>query len=216
MNIAANATANAYTTAIANANVGWGINQIVFAEGGTGVVGKASATVYNSADANLTIGASAHANGADASANASVGEGFLQAGIEQFAIGSSANAHVTNHGTLGISAVAYATGTSFADAHAGARGINQVAIAGNGNATAAVNNSGMLNIHASALASATAGGASAHAYVSGIQQYASGNSGTASVNNALGGTIDIGAVAKATGTQAGFEAPANIGSTFAF
>ena len=107
------------------------------------------------------------------------------------------------------SAIANATGTSFASANANLDGIYQHADASNGTAVASIDNNGSIAVLASANASvagATTGTglALANATVSyGISQSAEGVAASALLNNGANGSIDIGAVAVATGTAAG-------------
>ena len=199
LNISADATANAYNTAVANAGVEWGVLQVGF--GGA----YASGTVNNMAGGNMTIAANANADGNAAFANAQVGGSPLAQGIGQLEIANVAHAYVTNDGTLTIGAIANANGNTYASANAFVDGIGQGVLGGDSGA-ASVDNAGTLDVDATAHAVAASGPAFAHAAVSyGISQNVDAFTAAANVNNALSGTIDIGAIAKATGTQAGAQ-----------
>ena len=132
-------------------------------------------------------------------------------GINQYATAASgdASASVNNTGSIAISAIANATGTSVAFAGARADGINQEADAPAGAASADIVNGSSISVLASANATVAntdteaAGLALADASVSyGISQNADGITATAGLSNGADGSIDVGAIAHATGTAA--------------
>ena len=202
-----------------------GIGQRAIATGG----GNASITLSNTADASISVLASAGATGATAFVAASTSNGFHGArvgtGMFQAAFasgagttpgGGDANAALTNDGsiTIGANGVANATaGSAFALASVGV-GVIQNASATNGAASVSLTNSGALSIaaNASAVAGSRIVGVGATAttlrgnalagasIVTGLGQLVNLDGGVdGSATLNNSGTIDITASAKASG-----------------
>ena len=152
--------------------------------------------------------ASAKANGGDASAYASV-EYLMEQGAEANGVtGADANASVTNSGTMSVMALANATATDFARAHAIVdTGISQYATAhaksGPANADVTLTNSNTIVIGAAANASGSGAQAIASITDHAIFQsaYASGTAGSATAVLTNTGNITIAASANAVATN---------------
>lgn len=158
-------------------------------------------------DGAISLNANAFASGTSATAYA-----YNQYAIQQSVEGSngaSATALISNGtaGTIDIGAVAGAVGTTDAYAYATVySAISQSASADTGgNALAEINNAGSIDIHATAVATASSASATAYNEYA-INQYASATSGgnaTARLVNTTGATLNISAVAVANGGSFG-------------
>ena len=194
--IGAYANASGPSTAHADADVEFGVAQVV-----VGLSNAAAATVSNGVSGNFKVHASANASGNEAYANATVGNattiGFYEAGIMQDVFGAAS----ANDGKGDEHLVRFASGSDYAHANAAADGIIEVVHAFNGSASAAINNSGSIDIVADASAVATGTAAANASVATGILEEANGRGGNASVSfaNSTAATIDVTAAAKAHG-----------------
>jgi len=211
INNAGNLLIDAYATGsfAANAGIGTGIRQTATA------YDSAVANINNAAGANLNIEAIAYATsteGANALAQFASEGG---AGIIQVVNGISASANVVNAGNIDIGALAQAYGTAaqaralggealVQDVHAS--GSYATAAGAPGDAVANLTNDGLINIHATASATAygSGGGAFAQAgFFVGVDQDVVADGGNATANIANGGTLNVNAVANATAAHGG-------------
>jgi hypothetical protein len=147
-----NAVANASTTGVANAHLTYGIGQTVGATS-LGAAGSALASITNAA----TIGINVHAQavgGTLASANATIGGAASAGGIVQLvnaSAGTSGAAVISNGGAIDVAAIASASATGVAVAHASvAAGALQSANGSGGDASATFTNDGTFSVTASA------------------------------------------------------------------
>ncbi len=202
LTIEANAFASASAgLAAAIATIDYGVYQGAFNTGS----GDAVVTMFNDGQVNVEAVAVALGDNALATAN-------VQYGVYQSATASTGDASVAIlngvNGAIDVGAVAVAVGDSgFADAQGTVQsGIYQSAnVSSAGDASVVLSNDGLIDIHATASASAT-GAATALALVDGgLFQYAfAGSDGNGSVmlDNATGATFDIAANAVAFGDAA--------------
>ena len=207
--IVGNATAvsplGAGGSADATVNLSWFIDQAADA---TGTAPAALLQIIN--DGLIHGEANAIATGSNAFVSEAQARGLRQdvevrngTGVFRFGTGSAV---FTNNGTLSALAFGQAIGGTFADAEADASGIQQQVDAGF--AIASVVNNGDLIVNASAVASATAGGAIAQVTGTGISQTAratlTGGQASALVDNV--GVVSVLADATAIGTIATADA----------
>ena len=210
INNAGNLLVDAYATgtAAANAGVGRGIVQTLNA------YDSATVNLNNAAGANLSIEAIAYASGTEGVfASAQFGtEGG--AAIVQNSHGISANANIVNAGNIDIGAHAQAYGTAAQAIAFGNEAILQnihasgsyaTAAGAPGDATANLTNDGLINIHATASATASGnpyptGFANAVGImIVGVDQDVVADGGNANANIANTGTLNVNVIANASG-----------------
>jgi len=196
IDVTAFASAQADFGASAVAHADTVIEQRAFARG---IDGDALVRLTNAEGATISADMSANATGGAFG----MAEAGIYEGIRQLAIGSGADAEVTNHGTLSFTADANALAGVYAYADAYAKAIEQTAV-GVTHASASAVNDGALTVAANANAHAGnitpfGGDAVAAAYAAGIDQFAraravyAAGTGTGTITTTLGDVFNTSA-----------------------